>query len=122
MYKEASKKGLKIHTNKGVLTVEQLWTLSLEELDTLAVSLDEAVSSNKGKSFLTKKSTVDKWTKLKLDIIVDIIQTKQQEAEEAAVKSENKKNNALIEDIIARKKLGELEGKTIAELESMIKQ
>ncbi len=122
MYKEASRKGLRIQTNKGTLSVEQLWTLSLEELDSLAVSLDEAVSSNKGKSFLTKKSTIDKGTKLKLDIVVDIIQTKQQEAEEAAVRSENKKNNALIEDIIAKKKLGEMEGKSIAELEAMLKK
>ena len=42
MYKEASRKKTRFATSKGSLSAEQLWDLSIADLDTLAVSLDEA--------------------------------------------------------------------------------
>ena len=52
IFKQASQLALRIETNKGSLSVEQLWTLKLSELDQLAVSLEEVLEKSAGKSFL----------------------------------------------------------------------
>jgi len=121
MYKEASKKGLRFTTSKGLLSVEQLWTLSIAELDTLAVSLDEAYKNSKGKSFVEKRTTKDKDLKLQFDIVLDILQTRVDESEALKDAAEIKEHNQKILKLIAEKKDGELAGKSVKELEGMLK-
>ena len=95
--------------------------LKLEQLDTLAVSLQEAYdASAKGKSFLTKKTTKDKNIKLQLDIVLEIMATKQEDAENASSALEKKQFNAKILDIIARKKEDQLQDLSLAQLEKML--
>lgn len=105
----------------GPLTIEQLFQLTLPQLDTLAVKLEEAYNNSKGKSFLVKKTTKDKTIKLQFDIALDVLQTKAEEAEEARTKQENKEHNAKIIELIKKKQDGALEEKSIAELEEMLK-
>lgn len=120
MYKEASALKLRFSTPKGNLSVEQLWDLSVEELDTIAVALDEEYNSTKTKSFLTKKTSDNKKVKLKLDIALDILNTKQTAAEEALAKKEAKAHNEKIERLIEAKKEESLAGKSVEELEKML--
>jgi len=121
MYKQASKIRLRIDTNKGNLTIEQLWDLSLTELDTLAVSLEQAYKASKGKSFLAKKTTKDRVIKLQFDITLDVLATKMEEAEVRATAAEKKEHNQNILGLIKKKKESELENLTIEELESQLK-
>lgn len=120
-FKQATKQKLRFQTNKGVLSVEQLWDLSLTDLDTLAVSLQEAYENSKGKSFLTKKSTKDATIKLQFDVCLDILQTKVEETETAKELAENKAHNQKILQLIAEKKDDELKGKSVKQLEAMLK-
>ncbi len=62
MYKTASKLKLRFQTPQGNLSVEQLWSLSTTELDSLAVALEEAYKKSGKKSFLIKTSKKDKET------------------------------------------------------------
>ena len=103
MYKEASKLKLRFQTTKGVLSVEQLWGLSLMELDTLAVSLEEEYKNSKGKSFLDKKTEKDKTIKLRFDIALDVLNTKVEEKEAAKQEVEDKKHNQKILGLIKEK-------------------
>jgi len=121
MYKEANKQKLRFQTNKGLLSTEQLWDLSLTDLDTLAVSLESAHKNSKGKSFLEKRTTTDKGLKLKFDIVLDVLQSKVEDAEIATLERENKEHNQKILALIAEKKDGQLAGKSIKELEKMLK-
>ena len=121
MYKQASQQKLRFNTNRGPLTVEQLWDLPLDILDALVVSLDEAYKNSKGKSFLVKRTTKDANIKLAFDIALDILQTKVEEQDEARMLSENKEHNKKILELIASKKDQELAGKSVAELEKMLK-
>lgn len=121
MYKEASKIGLRVLTNKGPLSTEQLWSLPVTELDTLAVSLDEAYKSSGNKSFLAKRTSKNKLVKLQFDIVLDILTTKLEDAEEARLSQENSSHNKRIDSIIAEKQEEELKGKSIAELTKMRK-
>ena len=121
MYKEAAKQKLRFSTNKGSLSVEQLWTLSLTDLDTLAVSLEEAHANSKGKSFLDKRTTKDKGLKLQFDIVLDILNTKSEEAEALRDAKEVKEHNQKILALISEKKDDELKVKSVKELEKLLK-
>lgn len=122
MYKEASKQKLRFSTVRGSLTVEQLWDLDLETLDTYAVSLEEDYKNSKGKSFLDKKTTKDKTLKLQFDIVLDILQSKVEEAESLRDAKESKEYNQKILGIIQEKKEDALKGKSIKELEGLLKK
>lgn len=120
-FKEASKLKLRFPTVKGILTTEQLWDLSLTDLDQTAVSLDEALKKSKGKSFLEKRTTTDKVVKLQFDVVLDVLQTKQADTDAATEAKKNKEHNQKILGLINEKKDGELKGKSIKQLESMLK-
>lgn len=120
-YKEASRQKLRFQTSKGLLSSEQLWDLSLTDLDTLAVSLQESYENSKGKSFLEKRTTKDKTLKLQFDIVLDVLQTKAAEVEAAQTERENKEHNQKILELIKEKQDDSLKGKSIKELEKMLK-
>ncbi len=121
MYKQLIKDRTRFVTAKGELSLEQLFTLSINELDTLAVSLQDAYDkSNNKKSFIERKTTKDKTLKIQLDVVLDILQDKLEEAEVAKVKAENKLRNAKIREMIANKQDAALESKSIKELTSML--
>lgn len=121
MYKEIIRNKTRFATVKGSLSVEQLWDLSIDDLDTLAVTLDDAYNSSKGKSFVKKRTVKDKNLKGQLDVVVDILNTKQEEAETLKTAAAVKEHNTKIFELIAQKKEGELAGKSVEELESLLK-
>lgn len=121
MYKEANKQKLRFQTNKGLLSTEQLWDLSLTDLDTLAVSLESAHKNSKGKSFLEKRTTTDKGIKLQFDIVLDVLQSKVEDNEKAQIERENKEHNQKIDELIAEKQGEALKSKSISQLEKMRK-
>lgn len=121
MYKEASKLKLRFLTNKGNLSVEQLWDLSLTDLDSLAVSLEDAFKKSGKKSFLAIKSEKDKLIKLRFDIALDILTTKVEENEKRQKETEVKEHNQKILSLIKRKQDSELEGKSVEELNKLLK-
>jgi len=120
MYKQASKQKLRIESGKGLLTVEQLWDLSLTDLDKLAVSLERKKNAG-AKTFLDVKSEEDKTAKLKFDIVLDVLNTKVEEDAIARKQIEDKEHNQKILGILAKKKDDALEGKSVEELEAMLK-
>ena len=121
MYKEAVRQKLRINTPKGNLGIEQLWDLSVTELDQIAVALDEQWKESGKKSYLKVKSAKDKKIKLMRDIVVDILETKVEEQENAASAQEKKAHNQKIEALIQKKKDESLENLSIEELEKQLK-
>ena len=121
MYKEASKLNLKFITAKGELTVSQLWTLSLSDLDALAVSLEAEHKESGKKSFLVTKSVKDKTAKLKFDIVLDVLTTKVEENEVSKTKADDKAHNEKIIALIAEKKDESLKDKSVKELEKLLR-
>lgn len=118
-YKQGTREKLRFSTKKGELSIENLWDLGLETLNDIAVDLYNQYESSGKKSFLVNRSEKDKIIKLKLDVILDILNTKKEEAEQRRTEKERKEHNQKIDELIERKKQGELEGKTVEELEQM---
>lgn len=120
-FKQASKEKLRFNTTKGSLTTEQLWDLSIPDLDDLAVSLEEQHQESGRKSFVLKKSAKDKTAKLRFDVVLEVLNTKMAD-NDAILEAKNiKEHNQKILGIIADKKDKSLEGKSIKELEGMLK-
>jgi hypothetical protein len=123
MYKEASKIKLRVQTTHGLLSVEQLWSLSLEELDSIAVRLEEEFkASKKSKSFIRKTSKSDKVAKLKFGIVLDILETKLEERDNAATAADARAEEQKLLAILAKKKDAALEDLTEAEIEKRLAQ
>jgi hypothetical protein len=120
MYKEATRKQLRFTTTKGSLSIEQLWSLSIDELDKLAVKLESEYENSKEKSFVIKRTSKNKDIKLAFDIVLDVLNTKVEEAEEAKAAAERKANNEKIFEIIESKEQKNLENLSIAELKKRL--
>lgn len=127
MYKIASRKKLRIQTNRGMLSVEQLWDLSKDEIGELAKTVRKRINDQKGVSgdneldFLKpsayKEETADE---LAFRILKDIYTTKQAEEDKAHRRAAARENNRKILELIAKKQDQELENKSIEELEKML--
>ena len=124
MYKIASRKKLRIQTNRGMLSVEQLWDLSKEDIGELAKSIRKRINDQKGvtgdseldflKPSAQTEETIDELT---FRILKDIYQTKQAEEDKAHRRAAARENNRKILELIAKKQDQELENKSIEELE-----
>lgn len=127
IYKKASKKKLRFSTNRGSLSVEQLWDLPKEEIRQLVIKAREAAKKSSGEVSDTELSFLDAPAKtkatddeLRFEILKDIYLTKKSAEEKAQKKAEAKRNNQKLLDIIARKQDEALEKKSIKELEKML--
>lgn len=120
MYKKASKLKLRFSTSKGYLSTEDLWDLSLEQLDAIAVKLDEQIEKSPRKSFIKTVSKGNEILELKFAIIKDVIDTKM--AEQAARENQQAKSaqRQKLLELIAEKEDSELKGKSAEELRKML--
>lgn len=119
IYKRASKDALRFATVKGSLTVEQLWSLSLTDLDKLAVKLEKIVKASGEKSFLETKSKEDATDKLRFDVVLDVLTDKVKFQEIAAKASETRAKNQRIDELIAKKNDESMENLSVEELEKL---
>lgn len=120
IFKLAAQQKLRVKTGRGQLTVEQLWDLPINELDALAVSLEDEHKQSGKKSFLATKSVKDKTAKLCFDVVLDILNTKVDEMEALSETKRKKDHNKKILELIAEKKDDSLKGKSIKQLEAML--
>lgn len=119
MYSKATRLKLRWSYN-GTLTVEDLWDLQLKQLNQLAKSLNTKLKESKEEDFLNDFNTEDEITKLKFNIVIDILNIKKKESKDAQDALDIKKHNQQILSLIAEKQNEELRGKSIDELKAMI--
>ncbi len=120
----ASRLKLRIPTNKGLLTVEQLWDLTTTSLIDLEDNLKELVE--KGENKLSRRKRVVKskeqfGNELILSIVTEILDIKEKEEDEAKDVKANKEHNEKIAALIAKKQESNLELMTIDELKALMK-
>ena len=105
---------------KGMISVEDLWDLSVQNLDTVFKALNAEVKQAKEESLLATKSAEETILDVKIEIVKHIVQIKLAENEqrlEAAAKREQKRR---LQELIATKQDEELQGKSIEELQAMV--
>ena len=127
MYKQATKLKLRFKTEKGDLTVEQLWDCTRAMLARSIKNVNDILKelTPEGElDFLTDDSSSqvsDPMNTLRFKILKDIYLTKKEEAEALRNEAQIKAHNTKIDTIIARKQDEELEGLTVQDLEKLRK-
>lgn len=117
IFEVATKQKLRFSTKKGQVGVEDLWDLSLEDLDTIAGEVDGQLKATTGrKSFINKKSVTDKKTSVKLEVVVSIINTKLEEEERRQLSAERKVKRDQLLELISSKENDALGRKSISAL------
>ena len=120
MYKEALQKKLRFKTNKGMITTEDLFDLSLQNLNTLAIMLDKKISEAPKKSFIEDLLAEENDDELRFSIVKDVINIKLKARKDNINRAQIDARNKRIAELIAKKEDEALENKSIEELRAMI--
>ncbi len=105
---------------KGMISIEDLWDLSVQNLDNVFKALNAEVKQVREESLLTTKSTEDTELDAKIEIVKYIVKVKLEEADkkkQAVARLEQKRR---IQEILANKQDEALQGKSIEELQAML--
>ena len=121
-FEQATRTCLRFQTNLGTLSVEDLWNISLEELDQMAVFYKKELDGVESETFLKKEKVEDESIRLSFEICKHIIETRVEENEVAAKARANKAKNQRIMELIADKENDELKESSIEELRAMLKE
>ena len=105
---------------KGQITTEDLWDLSVENLDTIFKGLNEELDKSSRESLLAKKSKDDQVLQNKIEIIRYIVSCKLDEIEKRKKAAENKVRKQHILEIINKKQDESLQNKSLDELLAML--
>lgn len=102
---------------KGVIATEDLWDLSVQQLDDIFKTLKSQEKKAQEESLLNTRTPEDEALATKIEIIKHIVNTKQ--AERA---KENHDQKQKILGILAEKQDADLRNKTPEELQAMLNQ
>ena len=120
MYKEALQKKLRFKTNKGMITTEDLFDLSLQNLNTLANMLDKKISEAPKKSFIEELPAEENDDELRFSIVKDVINIKLKARKDNIDKAQADAQKKRILEILAKRNDEELEKKSTEELRAML--
>ena len=120
MFEKASRQKLRFSTPKGMLTTEDLWDLSLQQLNVVAKDLNKKIKSSQEEDFLDEPTAEDTHAKLQFDIVKHIMDIKKEMQRKAVEASAKKVQRDRILELISKKKDNELEGLSVEQLTSKL--
>lgn len=119
-FEKATKQKLRFNTTKGLLSVEDLWDLSLTSLDSIARSVNKALKEESEESFIAVKTAANTTQQLRLDILKYIIEVKLKEKEVAKTRAEKSAKIETLKALAASKEIEELGAKSLDDIQKMI--
>lgn len=106
----------------GQISVEDLWELTITQLDRVYKTLMEEKKTGDEESLLSVMTAADTDLNNRIELVRYIFETKQAEKAEAAARAEREEQNRRIREMIATKKIEALAGKSIEELEALLRE
>jgi len=103
-----------------MISVEDLWDLSLENLDAIFKSLNSQVKESKEDSLLKVKSEANETLDTMIEIVKHIVSVKLAENEARAKIREKREQKQKILSILSEKQDEELHNKSVEELSAML--
>ena len=119
LFKVATKKKYRF-SYKGQVTVEDLWDLSVEELDKIYKNLKSLQKNTSEESLLQTATKEDKELNNKIEIIKTIVTDKLAAKDRAMKAASQRAQNQRILEIMADKQDAALKEKSIEELQNML--
>lgn len=127
MFEKATRQQLRFNTKKGLLSVEDLWTLPLKtsfnaqvDLDEVAKTVHQELKTSEEISFVAPVTASNTTAQLKMDIVKHIIAIKLAEKEVAEKAKETKEKKQKILEAIARKQDEALVNSSVEDLQKML--
>lgn len=105
---------------KGLVSVEDLFDLSVRDLDGIFKTLNAQVKKSQEESLLTTKTKEDETLAIQIEIVKHIVKTKLDEVETAKQSKELKEKKQKIMEIIAAKQDESLKNASVEELRAML--
>ena len=105
---------------KGMISVEDLWDLSLTNLDSIYKTLNKQVKQSEEESLLSTKANIDTELEVQIAIVKHIVSVKLAEKEDAEKASAKKAQKQKIMSIIATKQDEALQNSSIDDLKKML--
>lgn len=105
---------------KGMISVEDMWDLSLTNLDSIYKVLNKQVKQSEEESLLKTKTSVDEELEVQLAIVKYIVSVKLAEKEAAEKAVAKKEQKQKIMSIIATKENEALQNSSIEDLKKML--
>lgn len=104
----------------GSINTEDLWDLSVQNLDLVFKALNAQVKQSSEESLLQTKNPASQQLETQIAIVKHIVSVKLAEAETRRLASENAQKKRRIMEIISSKQDEELHSKSIEELSKML--
>ena len=105
---------------RGYISVEDLWDLSVQDLDGIFKTLNSSVKRAQEESLLEVKSAEDEKLLIKIEIVKYIVRVKLAEADAAIQSKERSEKKQKLMELIAAKQDQELGAKSVDELKAML--
>lgn len=124
LFQKATRKKIRFVTSFGSITTEDLWDLSLEQLDAIAQDLHKAIKDGETVSFINAPETSDayKENKLKFDVVKSIIDIRLADKERAEKAAATRAKKQRIMALIEEKQDEDLKGKSAEELSALLEE
>ena len=124
MFEIATRNKYRFPCVKGLVTVEDLWDLSVENLDVIFKELNAQVKTQKEESLLSTVTKSKKEAELenKIEIVKHIVSVKLAEREKKAKEKERREYKQKILQLIEEKKDKALGDLSVEQLEALIKE
>lgn len=105
---------------KGIISAEDLWDLSLTNLDSIYKTLNKQMKQSEEESLLKTKATVDEELEVQIAIVKHIVSVKLSEKESAEKALAKKEQKQKIMSILAAKENEALQNSSVEELQKML--
>lgn len=119
MFEIATRKKLRFPF-KGLVSVEELWDLSVEDLDSIFKALNSQLKEVREESLLKTKTKENKELDTKIEILKYIVNVKLEEEDFRLKAKERKEKKQKIMGIMAAKQDESLQKMSVEELERML--
>ena len=116
-FKKASKLKLRFPSTKGHVSVEDLWNLTLNELDAMYKALNKARKEDEGESLLATKSVASTIIDLQIEIIKEVVKDKQEERDAAKLRMDRKKRRQELMELMLKKQAEADGGRSMEDLQ-----
>lgn len=103
MFDKVTRNKLRFSSTKGMLTVEDLWDLSLTTLNDMAKVLNKKLKTDQESDFLDETPKENSDDRLRFDTVLHILEVKKQEKKDREVQLEKKTKKEKLLNLLAEK-------------------
>jgi hypothetical protein len=107
---------------RGMVSVEDLWDLSAENLDSIFKTLNSQVKQANEESLLVTKTKEDETLSIMIEIVKYIVKVKLEEEAVRLQARDRREKKQKIMEIVASKQDADLQNKSVEELQAMLNE